>query len=117
MVKIKSINRTSEKTYEEHSLNNTRQTLQDDIENNQIYITAEDIETAASAKEKIKCVQSSEEKITIAFNGDYLKEILEKSKTEETKLVFKDELSAALILPKEQGSSNKISLLMPIRLN
>ena len=87
------------------------------IENNQINITAEDTETAASAKEKITCVQNSEEKITIAFNGDYLKEILEKSKTEETKLVFKDELSAALILPKEQGSSNKISLLMPIRLN
>ena len=87
------------------------------IENNQICITAEDTETAASAKEKITCIQNSEQKITIAFNGDYLKEILEKSKTEETKIVFKDELSAALVLPKEQDTSNKISLLMPIRLN
>ena len=42
--------------------------------------------------------------------------ILEKSKTEETKLVLKDELSAALVLPKEQ-KTNKIALLMPIRLN
>ena len=86
------------------------------IENNEIQLAAEDTETAASAKEKIPCIQNKEQRITIAFNGEYLKEILEKSKTEETKLMLKDELSAALVLPKEQ-KSNKIALLMPIRLN
>ena len=86
------------------------------IKNNEIHLTAEDTETAASAKEKISCVQNNNQEITIAFNGEYLKEILEKSKTEETKLILKDELSAALILPEEE-KSNKISLLMPIRLN
>jgi len=87
------------------------------INNNEIFITAEDTETAASAKEKISCTQNNDKKITIAFNGDYLKEILEKTKTEETKILLKDELSAALIVPKEEPMSNKISLLMPIRLN
>ena len=94
----------------------TKQTTLE-INNNEIEIKTEDTETAASAKEKILCVQNSEEKITIAFNGDYLKEILEKSKTDETKILFKDDLSAALIIPVEETQSKKLSLLMPIRLN
>ena len=88
------------------------------IKNNTIEITAEDIETAASAKEKIICTQEGpSEEIIIAFNGDYLKEILDKTKTEETTLLIKDSLSAALVLPKDSEEKNKISLLMPIRLN
>ena len=88
------------------------------IKNNTIEITAEDIETAASAKERISCNQEgSSKEVTIAFNGDYLKEILDKTKTEETTLLIKDSLSATLILPKGEEDKNKISLLMPIRLN
>ena len=88
------------------------------IKNNTIEIKAEDVETAASAKEKISCSQEGETKeIIIAFNGDYLKEILDKTKTEETTLLIKDSLSATLILPEGDEEKNKISLLMPIRLN
>ena len=88
------------------------------IKNNTITVTAEDAETAASAKETINCNQEGlDQEITIAFNGDYLKEILEKTKSEETTLLLKDSLSAALIIPKEEGEKNKLSLLMPIRLN
>ena len=88
------------------------------IEDNKILIKAEDTEIAASAKEIITCNQAGpNDKIIIAFNGDYLKEILEKTKAEETILSIKDSLSATLILPKENTPKNKLSLLMPIRLN
>ena len=88
------------------------------IKRGEIEIKSEDSETAASAKEKIECIQKKEEEITIAFNGEYLKEILEKTKTPETCLIIKDSLSAALILPKEEDKkTTKLSLLMPIRLN
>ena len=87
------------------------------IKNNNINLCAEDAETAASAKEKIECVSTNiSEEISIAFNGDYLKEILEKTTSEETVLLIKDPLSAALIFPKEKTEKNEISLLMPIRL-
>ncbi len=88
------------------------------IKNNSIEITAEDVEIAASAKEKISCTNKGpEQEIIIAFNGDYLKEVLEKTKAEKTLISIKDSLSATLILPKENIPKNKLSLLMPIRLN
>ena len=85
------------------------------IQNNLIEIKTEDVETATSAKEKVVCQYSNEE-IVIAFNSEYFKEILEKTSTEETTILLKNPLSAALILPGE-APKNKISLLMPIRLN
>ena len=85
------------------------------IQNNLIEIKTEDVETATSAKEKVSC-QYSNEDIVVAFNSEYLKEILEKTSTEETTILLKNPLSAALILPGE-APKNKISLLMPIRLN
>ena len=88
------------------------------IKNNSMEITAEDVEIAASAKEKISCTNKGpEQEIIIAFNGDYLKEVLEKTKAEKTLISIKDSLSATLILPKENIPKNKLSLLMPIRLN
>ena len=88
------------------------------IKENSIVIKAEDAETAASAKETISCFKKGpDQEIVIAFNGDYLKEVLEKTKAEETLISIKDSLSATLILPNENTPKNKLSLLMPIRLN
>ena len=86
-----------------------------DIKNNKINIKTEDVETSTSAKETIVCNYSNEDMI-IAFNSDYLKEILEKTNSEEVVILLKDPLSAALILPSETPK-NKLSLLMPIRIN
>ena len=86
-----------------------------EIKENTINIKTEDVEIAASAKETIKCQYSNEE-ITIAFNSEYLREVLEKTGSEETKLLLKNSLSAALVLPPE-SPKNKLSLLMPIRIN
>ena len=85
------------------------------IKNNVIEIKTEDVETSTSAKETVACEYSNEE-ITIAFNSEYLKELLEKTGTEKTIILLKNSLSAALILPPE-SPKNKLSLLMPIRLN
>ena len=73
------------------------------------------METSTSAKETIVCNYSNEDMI-IDFNCDYLKEILEKTNSEEVIILLKDPLSAALILPSETPK-NKLSLLMPIRIN
>ena len=54
---------------------------------------------------------SAEELGTIAIKG-----ALEKTGTETTTVLLKDSLSAALILPSE-APKNKLSLLMPIRIN
>ena len=70
---------------------------------------------STSAKETVQCQYSNEE-ITIAFNSEYLKEILEKTSTEEATILLKNSLSAALVLPSDPPK-NKLSLLMPIRLN
>ena len=87
------------------------------IENNEITIKTEDTESSSSANEKIPCEYSGE-KIKIAFNCDYLREILEKTQTEKSSLLLKDEQSAALIFPKNPSpKTKKLSLLMPIRLN
>ena len=87
------------------------------IKNNTIEIKTEDIETSSSANEKINCQYEGEE-ITVAFNCDYLREILDKTPTETSILLLKDDQSAALILPEKTNSPlNKMSLLMPIRLN
>ena len=87
------------------------------IENNSIEIKTEDTESSSSANEKINCEYSGE-KITIAFNCDYLREILEKTSTTKSTILLKDDQSAALILPeKTEDTLKKLSLLMPIRLN
>ncbi len=87
------------------------------IENNKINIKTEDAETSSSANEEIVCEYSGEP-TTVAFNCDYLREILDKTLTEKSTLLLKDNQSAALILPEKTNSSlKKLSLLMPIRLN
>ena len=87
------------------------------IENNTIEIKTEDAESSSSANEKIVCGYSGSP-ITVAFNCDYLREILEKTETEKATLLLKDDQCAALILPeKTESPLDKLSLLMPIRLN
>ena len=58
------------------------------IKNNIIEIKTEDVETSAQAKETIVCEYENEE-IKIAFNSEYLKELLEKTGTEKTIILLK----------------------------
>ncbi|MAV65348.1 MAG: DNA polymerase III subunit beta [Candidatus Marinimicrobia bacterium] len=83
---------------------------------NKIEIKAEDVEASTSAAEKVECNYIGEESV-VAFNAEYLKEMLEKTETQKTKIIFKNNHSAVLILPEEQNQHQKISLLMPIRIS
>ena len=56
------------------------------------------------------------EKISIGFNATYLKEAITNYPSEEILFVFKDELSATLLLPKTKNHKITI-LLMPVRIN
>ena len=87
------------------------------IKSNKINIKTEDTESASSANEEIICEYEGEEAV-VAFNCEYLREILEKSLTEKATLLLKDNQSAALVLPEKSTTPlKKLSLLMPIRLN
>ena len=82
-----------------------------------ILFSAEDIETATSAKEHLDCVFKGEE-ITTSYNAKYLTELLQHLNSKETTIYLKSALTAALFKPtKEEAEEETTALLMPIRLN
>jgi len=86
------------------------------FENNKAIITTEDPENITSGHEEIIC-EYKEESITIGFNANYLKEMLNHQSTEEVFIKLKSSLGAGMILPKDDKSEKEIlSLLMPIRI-
>lgn len=64
----------------------------------------------------LKTAEYDGEKISIGFNATYLKEAIMNYPSEEILFVFKDELSATLLLPKTKNHKITI-LLMPVRIN
>ena len=64
----------------------------------------------------LKTAEYDGEKISIGFNATYLKEAITNYPTEDILFVFKDELSATLLLPETKNHKITI-LLMPVRIN
>ena len=64
----------------------------------------------------LKTAEYDGEKISIGFNSTYLKEAITNYPTEDILFVFKDELSATLLLPETKNHKITI-LLMPVRIN
>ena len=64
----------------------------------------------------LKTAEYDGEKISIGFNATYLKEAITNYPTEDILFVFKDELSATLLLPETKNHKTTI-LLMPVRIN
>jgi len=86
------------------------------FENNKAIITTEDPENITSGHEELIC-EYKEESITIGFNANYLKEMLNHQSTEEVFIKLKSSLGAGMIIPKDENSEKEIlSLLMPIRI-
>ena len=86
------------------------------FENNKVVVTTEDPENITSGHEEIIC-DYKEEAITIGFNANYLKEMLNHQSTEDVYIKLKSSLGAGMIIPKEETSDKEIlSLLMPIRI-
>jgi len=86
---------------------------------NRIIISTEDQESISSGSETVQC-EYKEEEIIIAFNSNYLKEVLSHIKTDKVTILLKDSLSASIFLPGIDlniSNASKTTLLMPIRIN
>ena len=87
------------------------------ISENRIIITTEDPENITSGKESLDCNYDGDP-MTIGYNAQYLKEVLQHQQSDEIKILLKSPLNAGLFLPMEQNENeNKTTLLMPIRLH
>jgi len=82
-----------------------------------VTISAQDIETSASAKEHLDCVFSGEE-VTTSYNAKYLIDVIQHLGGEKTNIYLNSALTAAVFQTKENKEREKTtSLLMPIRIN
>ncbi len=88
-----------------------------DVTENQITISAQDIDFSISAEEKIDC-QYTDEPMKIGFKSSFLIELLSNLDSSEVIIELTDPSRAGLILPLEQEENEDIlMLLMPMLLN
>ena len=93
----------------------TKQVLMD-FNENELTISTEDKETKSSAKEHLEC-EYNNENITIAYNAQYLKEVLEHIDNNEIEVFLSGPLTAAVFKPSQQKETSTLtSLLMPLRI-
>ena len=84
---------------------------------NQIMVSAQDINFSTSAEERVPC-QYDNEPINIGFKSVFLIEILANIDAAEVRLEIEDPSRAGLILPNEnQENEDLLMLLMPMLLN
>ena len=89
------------------------------IQENRIIVSTEDQESVSSGSENVQC-EYNEEEIVIAFNSNYLKEVLSHVVSDKVTILLKNSLSASIFLPGTDlniSNSSKTTLLMPIRIN
>ena len=83
--------------------------------NNEMVISTEDKETRSSAKEHIEC-EYENENLSVAYNSQYIKEVLQNINDKEVEIFFSGALTAAVFKPKTVKESSDITaLLMPLR--
>ena len=86
-----------------------------DFNQNELIISTEDKETRSSAKEHLEC-EYNNENITIAYNAQFLKEVLEHIHCPEVEVFLSGPLTAAVFKPKKEAETTKhTALLMPLR--
>lgn len=85
---------------------------------NILNISAQDIDFGGEANENISCDYSGEN-LEIAYNANYLIDILRHLDTEKIKFTVNDADGPALIFPdkKEAENLNIVMLIMPVRIN
>ena len=99
------------------STTNTRR-VKFSVKDDNLEISAEDLDIGASGTENIQCKYSGEE-LEIGFNSSYVNDVLSHMSFEK-KIIFKlhSATKAVIILPTEQKENNELMmLLMPVRLN
>lgn len=87
------------------------------LKENQMIVSAQDIDFSTSAEETITC-QSGVQKLSIGFKATYLIEILSNISSSEVILELADPSRAGLIIPAEnEENEDLLMLLMPMMLN
>tara|TARA_Y100001968_G_scaffold33396_1_gene25726 strand:+ start:17443 stop:18543 length:1101 start_codon:yes stop_codon:yes gene_type:complete len=85
------------------------------LQNNKIFVSAEDHETGGAATDEVEA-QTTGQELTIGFNSTLLTDILKHQETEEIKILTSSALSATLFKPVREKETNTTTLLMPIRI-
>ena len=97
--------------------NNTTALLKLDLTENNLKISAQDIDFSTSAEESIQCSYSGNP-IAIGFKGTILSELLGNVDSSEVEIRLMDSTRAGLILPTEnEENEDLLMLLMPMLLN
>ena len=97
--------------------NDASQLVRFHLENGLLELSAEDIEFATSAKEKITCEYNGAP-MNIGFKGTNINEILNNLECDEVMIELADPSRAGLILPTTQPENeNVLMLIMPMLLN
>ena len=88
------------------------------IDDNQLVVSAQDIDFSISAVERIKCQYEGDE-IEIGFKSTFLQEILGNLSSSEVRVELSDPTRAGLLLPaeKEFDEEDVLMLLMPMMIN
>jgi len=87
------------------------------INENQLVVSAQDIDFSISAVERINCEYEGDE-IEIGFKSTFLQEILSNISTGDVKVEMSDPTRAGLLLPAENDEDeDMLMLLMPMMIN
>jgi DNA polymerase-3 subunit beta len=87
------------------------------MEPNQLTISAEDIERASEAKERVLCEYDGPE-MEIGFNSVYLTEVLSNVDAEDVQFEFSSPNRAGVVTPAAQAEGeDMLMLIMPVMLN
>ncbi|WP_346854933.1 DNA polymerase III subunit beta [uncultured Draconibacterium sp.] len=87
------------------------------INENQLIVSAQDIDFSISAVERLNCDYEGEE-IEIGFKSTFLQEILSNISTSDVKVEMSDPTRAGLLLPAEnEEDEDMLMLLMPMMIN
>jgi DNA polymerase-3 subunit beta len=88
------------------------------IDDNQLVVSAQDVDFSISAVERLKCQYEGDE-IEIGFKSTFLLEILSNLSSSDVKVELSDPTRAGLLLPaeKELDEEDVLMLLMPMMIN
>ncbi|MDX1440345.1 MAG: DNA polymerase III subunit beta [Rubricoccaceae bacterium] len=87
------------------------------LEENELTISAEDLERASEARERVLC-EYEDEAMEIGFNSVYLTEVLSNVDAEDVVFEFSSPNRAGIVTPAQQEEDEEIlMLIMPVMLN
>jgi DNA polymerase-3 subunit beta len=88
------------------------------VTRDKMVIYAQDIDFGGEANEELSCKYDSDDTLEIAYNANFLLDILRHLDTDDVHIRLEDADGPGLIFPdKQQEKENLLMLLMPIRLN